>query len=168
MYNEEYYNNDEIFSADYARLSADYCHDLFKVAELFFKSNVVVEDIVSSAKEDNFNPKVIIDSFSECEKFSHKCQETLEKFSEIHINYPGDKLDIDFQDQKNRLKIIQSDLNMIVNMFKSIDGNKSLQSQIWALDDFTRLFIKCARSIGAAIEWQCDFAERANLSDEQS
>ena len=52
-------------------------------------------------------------------------------------------------------------------MFKSIDGEKSLQSQIWALDDFTRLFISCARFINASVEWQCDFAERANLSNEQ-
>ena len=81
--------------------------------------------------------------------------------------YPGDKLDINFTEQVNRLEKLKFNLRNIVDMFKSIDGEKSLQSQIWALDDFTRLFISCARFINASVEWQCDFAEIANLSNEQ-
>lgn len=146
---------------DYIRSSAEYCLLLFQASEQFFKANSAVERAVAHDSDASFS-----DEFNQCSQGFQRCLTLLEDFRQIHIQYPNPRVEVDFCKQNENLTKAAQHTQIVAELFSS-DKNSStgeqLQQQIWDDDSYTYNFIAAARAICAAISWQCDFAELANL-----
>lgn len=157
-------SNTEYSYDEYVRSSAVYCADLFETAERFYAANMVVERTIVVEDETHVGKvEEIVSCFASCRDTAKACVESLSYFQVQHEEWPASLVKVDFSKQKETLESIAADVGKILGLFSNLEDRKSLQEQIWAEDDFTRLFISVARRISAAVVWQCDFAEAANL-----
>lgn len=146
---------------DYIRSSAEYCLLLFQASEQFFKANSAVERAVAHDSSANLSVE-----FDQCSQGFRRCLALLENFRQIHIQYPNPRVDVDFCKQNENLMKATQHTQIVAELFSSDEDSlvgEQLQQQIWDDDSYTYNFIAAARAICAAISWQCDFAELANL-----